>query len=46
MYDDDNKVMIDVPKILQYIQDKDLKDALMMYIRREWLDEMGDLYSR
>ncbi|WP_443965296.1 hypothetical protein, partial [Ruminococcus sp.] len=44
MYDDDNKVMIDVPKILQYIQDKDLKDALMMYIRREWLDENGEIY--
>ena len=32
------------PKILQYIQDKDLKDALMMYIRREWLDENGEIY--
>lgn len=44
MYDDDNKITIDVPKILQYIQDKDLKDALMMYIRREWLDENGEIY--
>lgn len=47
-FDDDNKVTIkvtiDVPKILQYIQDKDLKDALMMYIRREWLDENGEIY--
>ena len=44
MYDDDNKITIDVPKILLYIKDKDLKDALMMYIRREWLDENGEIY--
>lgn len=43
MYDDDNKVTIDVPRILQYIQDKDLKDALLMYIRGYWLNKDGEI---
>lgn len=44
IYDDDDKVTIDISKILHYIRDKDLKDTLMMYIRREWLDENGEIY--
>ena len=43
MYDDDNKITIDVPRILQYIQDKDLKDALLMYIRGYWLNKDGEI---
>lgn len=44
MYDDDNKIVVDITRIMQHIKNKGLKDNLMLYIRDEWLDEEGEIY--